>query len=86
MRSLLADENAGAVNLILFFVTIFSCGGLFMFLIIEVGLPTFGVYIPDDDVGVFIRMCIYSIPILIAVVGTISLLISGIRERGGYYQ
>ena len=85
MRRLIKDQDASAVPLILFFLTIFGCGALYTLLFIEIGLPTFSHYIPNGDAKTFILMCIYAIPLFVLVVGVISLLLSGLKRDWNYY-
>lgn len=83
MKKLLHNNQASAVPLILFAVTIFACGALYTFLFIEFAFPEFDSWIPASDGKTFIMMCIYAIPIIVLVVGSISLLQSGLK-RGVY--
>ena len=85
MRKLNNNNNASAVPLILFLITIFSAGAFFALLFLEIGFPVFGDYLIDNDTTTFIRMCIYAIPLLVAVVGSLALIISGIKREEVYY-
>ena len=80
MRKLTHNNYASAVPLILFFVAIFACGALYTFFFIDVGFPTFDSYIPASDAKVFIMMGLYAIPLIVLIVGIISLLKSGLKR------
>lgn len=84
-RSFIVNQEGSAVPLILFFVTIFSCGALYTLFFIEIALPTFSSYIPASDAKTFILMCIYAIPLFIIVVGVIALLLAGLKRDWTYY-
>ena len=79
MKKIISNNEASAVPLILFYLTIFACGGLYTFFFIEFGQPTFNSWIPDSDAKTFIMMCIYAIPLFIIITGILSLLISGLK-------
>ena len=83
MRKLSSNNHASAVPLILFVITIFSCGALYTLLFIEFGFPQFDSWIPASDGKTFIMMGIYSLPLFVLVIGGISLLQSGLK-RGAF--
>ena len=84
MRSLLKDNYASAVPLILFVVTVFGLGALYSLLFIEVGYPIFQPMIPASDSKVFIMMCMYAIPLFILIVSVIALMKAGLKRTVGY--
>ena len=85
MKKLISNNEASAVPLLLFFLTIFACGGLYTFFFIEFAQPTFNSWIPASDAKTFIMMCIYAIPLFIVIIGILSLLMSGLKYnfKGG---
>lgn len=80
MRKLNNNNYASAVPLLLFAITIFSCGALYTFFFIEFGFPQFDSWIPASDGKTFIMMCIYAIPLFVLIIGGISLLQSGLKR------
>jgi len=84
MRNLSYNNQGSAVPILLFVITIFSCGALYTFFFIEFAFPQFSGWIPASDGKTFIMMCIYAIPLIVLVVGSISLLQAGLK-RGAYY-
>jgi len=84
MRKLTKNKQASAVPLILFVLTIVVFGALWTLLFIEIGFPTFDTYLPSNDTTTFIKMLIYSMPLLVVIIGAISLIISGLK-REVYY-
>lgn len=83
MRSILNDEQGSAVPVILYILTIFGVGALYTLFFIEIGVPSFLSYVPASSSRTFIMMCIYAIPLFVLVVGSISLIKSGLK-RGVY--
>jgi len=84
MRKFSENQQASAVPLILFVITLVACGALYTLFFIEIGFPTFDEYLPANDTTTFIKMLIYAIPLLITIVGAISLILSGLK-REVYY-
>ena len=84
MRKILKNNNASAVPVILFIMTIIGCGALYTLFFLEVGLPELEDYIPDSDAKTFIMMGIYALPLFILITGVVSLLIAGLKRYGGY--
>jgi len=80
-KKIINDNEASAVPLILFFLTIFVCGALYTFLFVEVGQPLFDSWIPASDSKTFIMMGIYAIPLFVLIVGVLSLLLSGLKHH-----
>ena len=83
MKKLLKNNEASAVPVILFVVTIIVCGALYTLFFIEIGFPSLSGFIPTSDSKTFIMMLIYSIPVLVILVGVISLLQSGMKRALG---
>jgi len=83
MRKLKDNNQGSVVPLILFMLTIISCGALYTLFFVEIGLPIFDSYIPISDAKTFIMMGIYSIPLFILIIGGISLILSGLKKN--YY-
>ena len=88
MRMLVSNNEASAVPLILFFLTIFVCGALYTYLFVEVGFPLMSGWIPASDYKIFIMMGLYAIPLFVVIVGILSLLLSGLKYHweGGSIQ
>ena len=87
MKTFIDNQEASAVPLILFLVTIFVCGALYTLFFLEIGFPLLDGFIPASDSKTFIYMLIYAIPLFVVVIGVIALLISGLKEKfimGGY--
>lgn len=81
MRKILDNQEASAVPIILFVITIVGVGALYTLFFIEIGIPTFTSYIPASDSKTFIMMGIYGMPLLILMVGVISLLKAGLKRE-----
>jgi len=84
MKPILKDNNASAIPIILFLITIFGCGALYTLLFIEIGYPIFQPMIPASDSKVFIMMCMYAIPLFLLLIGVISLINAGLKRTGVY--
>ena len=84
MRKFSENQQASAVPLILFVITIVVFGALWTLFFIEIGFPTFDDYLPANDTTTFIKMLIYAMPLIAMVVGAISLMLSGLK-REVYY-
>ena len=87
MRNILKNNTGSAVPLILFVLTIVSCGALYTLFFVEVAYPSLLYMIPDSDSKTFIMMGMYSIPLFILIVGVLSVIKAGIKEsqREMYY-
>jgi len=83
MRSIIKSKEASAVPVILFMVTIIVCGALYTLFFLEIGFPLFKGYIPASDSKTFIMMMLYAIPLIVLLVGVISLLKAGIKRTIG---
>jgi len=84
LRSLNADIYASIVPIILFVLTIVVIGALYTLFFIEIGIPTFTSWIPASDSKTFIMMLIYAMPVIILLVGAISLVREGMKREGFY--
>lgn len=82
VMKLIDNIEASAVPLILFFMTIFLCGGIYTLLFIEFGIPLVDSWVSSSDSKTFIMMGIYAIPLIILVVGVVWLIIQGLKSRG----
>jgi len=83
-RNFLKNNKASAIPIILFLVTIVSCGALYTLFFIEIGIPAFNSLIPASDSKTFIMMLIYGLPLIVIIIGGISLIKAGIK-RTVYY-
>lgn len=89
MRNIIKNNTASAVPLILFILTILSCGALYTLFFVEVAYPSLLYMVPDSDSKTFIMMGMYAIPLFILLIGVFSVIKAGIKESwrsGGYYQ
>lgn len=84
-RSLRSSNEASAIPLILFFVTIFSVGALYTLFFLEIGLPELTYLVPASDSKTFIIMLMYALPLFIIVVGLISVLKEALKPKYGAY-
>ena len=86
MREFINNNYASPVPLILFILTIVSCGALYTLFFVEVAYPSLLYMIPDSDSKTFIMMGMYAIPLFIIVIGVFSVIKEGIKEnwRAGY--
>lgn len=82
MRKISDDNKASAVPLIYFILTIVVVGALFTLFFIEVFFPLLDV-IPIDDspYKTAILFVLRGICIIVLIVGSIALLLSGLKER-----
>lgn len=84
MKKLLWNNEASAVPVILFCMTIVICGALYTFFFTQMGIPIFYSYVEPSDSKTFIMMCIYAMPLFVLVVGAVSLIRSGLKR--GVFQ
>ena len=84
MRNIKDNNIGSAIPLILFALTIVSCGALYTLFFVEVAIPTLSDYIPASDAKTFVLMGIYSIPVFITLIGVLSLLKSGLKQTFYY--
>lgn len=81
MRDFRSNNIASAVPVILFVMTIVSCGALYTLLFLQFGIGYFGDMVPASDSKTFILTVIYAMPILILVVGVVSLIRAGLKRE-----
>lgn len=89
MRTLTKDEHASAIPVILFILTIFVTGALYTLFFIEIGFPLLDMIpVPTSPSRTLIMSLIYGIPLIVLIVGIISLWISAMKKDfyypGGY--
>jgi hypothetical protein len=86
MRSL-NDNHASAVPLILFVLTIVVAGALYSLFFIEIGFPILNLLIvPASDTKTVIMMALYGLPLIVLIVGVVSLFLSAIKNEAIFYQ
>lgn len=86
-RNIIKNNEASAIPLILFIITIICCGALYTLFFLEIGFPTLDSFIPASDSKTFIYMLFYAIPLFLLIVGLIALMTSALKSRftaGGY--
>ena len=83
MRSLLRDNNASALPVILFVVTIIACGAMYTLFFIEIAIPSLSSFIPASDSKTLIMMLIYAMPLTVLLVGVVALMLAGIKRNQG---
>ena len=81
MRRLIRDNNASAVPVILFIVTIIACGAMYTLFFIEIGIPTLSSFIPASDSKTLIMMMIYAMPLTLLLVGVVALMLAGNKRN-----
>jgi len=77
----LKDNNAGAVPLLLFALTIVVCGAFYTLFFIEIAYPNLMYLVPSSDSKTFIMMLMYAIPLFVLLILIVAFLKSGLRER-----
>ncbi len=84
-RDIFKDTDASAVPLLLFLLTIIVCGALYTLFFLEIAIPLLSYLIPSSDSKTFIMMIIWAMPMIITIVGMISLIKAGQKQTiGGY--
>lgn len=83
MRPIIHNNQASAIPIILFIMTIIICGALYSLFFVEIGFPLLTSYIPNGDSKTFIMMCLYAIPLFVIIIGVFSLLLAGLKRYGG---
>ena len=83
MKSIISDDKASAVPVLLFGMTIIVCGALYSLFFIEIAIPSLSGFIPASDSKTFIMMFIYAIPLTVLLIGVLALLKSGIKRQLG---
>lgn len=84
MRKLKDNDCGSIIPVILFILTLVGCGALYTLFFLEIAIPVFGGYIPSGDAKTFILMGVYSMPLIILVVGMFALFLQGLK-RNYYY-
>jgi hypothetical protein len=86
MRSLKDNNIGSAIPVILFVVTIVVIGALFSLFFIEIGFPLLDTLIPvpDSPSKTFIMMMLRGIPLIVLLVGCVSLIIAGLKNTSGW--
>jgi len=84
-REFKTNTDASAIPIILFVITIVSCGALYSLFFIEVAYPELKSLVPNSDSKTFIMMLMYALPLIVIVIGGISLIKAGLK-RTVYYQ
>ena len=83
MRSF--NDNASAIPLFLFIVTIVVAGALFSLFFIEVGFPLLDLIpIPESPSKIFILAAMRGIPLIVVIVGCVSLILAGLKNEQGW--
>ena len=80
MRDIIKDNNSSVVPLLLFVITVVSCGALYTLFFVEVAYPSLLYMIPDSDSKTFIMMGMYAIPLFVLLIGVFSLVKEGIKR------
>ena len=85
MREFIKNNYGSPVPLILFIMTIISCGALYTLFFVEVAYPSLLHFVPESDSKTFIMMGMYAIPLFVILIGVFALIKEGIKEswRGG---
>ncbi len=84
IRKIICNNKASAIPLILFFMTIVVCGALYHLLFIQFAQPSLEHLIPSSDAKTYIMMLVYAIPLIIIIVGGISVFQAGLKKRFYY--
>ena len=79
-RAFRSNNDASAIPLILFVITIVSCGALYSLFFVEVAYPNLQYLIPASEYKVFLMMLMYAIPLFVIFVGVVALFFV---KRGG---
>jgi len=80
MRKITKNNNASAVPLLLFIMTILSCGALYTLFFVEVAYPSLLYMIPDSESKTFIMMGMYAIPLFVLLIGVFSVIKAGLKR------
>jgi hypothetical protein len=83
MRNLKKNIYGSAIPLILFILTIVVVGALFSLFFIEIGFPLIDnvIPVPDSPYKVFMMMMMRGIPLIVLLVGVVSLILSGLKNE-----
>jgi len=85
MRSLKNNTEASAIPLILFVLGLFATGAVYTFCFIYIA-PCFYDLVPNGMFKTLILGIIYFVPLVVLLVGVLSLLLSGIKKDGSWMQ
>lgn len=83
-RRFLSNNDASVVPILLFVITIVSCGALYSLFFVEVAYPSLSGLVAASDSKTFIMMLMYAIPLFVILVGVLSLVKAGLK-RTVYY-
>ena len=87
MRYLSSNQDASAIPLILFVLTIVVAGALYTLFFLEIGFPILALIpIAASDTKTVIMMALYGLPLIVLVVGIVSLFLSALKNESFYYQ
>jgi len=85
MRKLLKNNDGSPIPLMLFIMTLISCGALYTLFFVEVAYPNLLHFIPNSDSKTFIMMGMYAIPLIVIIIGVFCLIKEGVKPYGGGY-
>lgn len=81
MKSLIKNNNASAIPIILFVLTVVGCGALYSLLFLEIGFGLLDLIpVANSDSKTFIMMCLYAVPLFVIVVGVAALIKAGLKR------
>ena len=85
-RSIVNDSYASAIPLILFIVTIVVVGAVYTLFFVEIGFPLIDGLIPISASAsrTFIMSAMYGLPLIVLLVGCVSLIIAGLKHERGW--
>lgn len=80
MRNLYSNNYGSVIPVVLFIVTLVGCGALYTLFFLQFGINYFGDMVSASDSKTFILTCIYAMPIIILVIGVVSLIRAGLKQ------
>jgi len=80
LRSLRTNNYCSAVPLILYVITVLFCGALYTLFFLEVFYPNFLSMVPASDSKTLITMILYSIPLLVLLIGLVVIIRAGLKK------
>jgi len=86
MRKIINNQYGSAIPLLLYVISIIGLGALYTLLFIEVAYPSLLYMVPESDSKIFIMMGMYSLPLLLIVIGVLALIKSGLKKNYEVYQ
>ena len=86
MKKFLNNDQGNAVPILLFLATIISVGALYTLFFIYIFFPGISPLVPASDSKTLIMMFLYAIPLVVMVVGVISLIMAGLKRDVVMYQ